>query len=58
MIFLNSRDDLEWAKEVHGVPQNAKAIVIYGNEDAPDKIEWYTKRNPSVNDIPKVIRYA
>jgi len=51
--FLDTTEDLEWLRDVHGI--DTKGIVcaiLYGNEDSPEKIEAF-----AVNDyraIPTV----
>lgn len=69
VILLNSKDDLQWLKDVHIMPllaaSNAryphqkpfrfKSAVLYGNEDYPGKIELYAKKNPLITDEPVVV---
>jgi hypothetical protein len=46
-------DSIAWALEVHvKIPDTGKynAALLYGNEGAPDKIEFYTQREPLVTD--------
>ncbi len=50
--FLSTRDDMKWLKDVHKI--KAKSAVLYGNEDAPTKVEAYSMRSPTVSDIPVV----
>lgn len=41
--LLTERDDLEWARDVHGINiDGIAAIVIEGNEDAPSRLTLYT----------------
>jgi hypothetical protein len=47
---LESKEDLAWAKQVHGLPNVAKYAVLYGNEDSPYVIEFWCKRRPLWND--------
>jgi hypothetical protein len=47
---LWTEDDLEWAREVHGLPREAKYAVLYGNEDAPDQIDWWKMEHPTIED--------
>ena len=47
---LENEEDLNWAKEVHGLPSQAKYAIFHGNEDAPSHIEWWPRVNPTVND--------
>jgi hypothetical protein len=43
---LTSPDDLKWLQDVHNVPAtNFPVAVVYGNEDAPDKVELYAQNN-------------
>lgn len=49
--FLETKDDFEWLRDVHGVnaftgkhqTKRAECALLHGNEDAPDKIELYEK---------------
>ena len=53
--FINTQDDMEWLKDVHLPRLNLKkfkSAVVHGNEDAPDLIEVYEKRDPGVSDTP------
>ncbi len=50
--FLDSAEDMRWLKSVHKI--SAKSAILYGNEDAPTKVEAFRKRSPSVNDTPVV----
>lgn len=41
--FLETADDMKWLKEVHGI--DAKFAMLYGNEDAPTKVEVFTENH-------------
>ena|SRR5689334_16108675 len=51
-------DSIAWAFSEHlgyrdtGAYQSA---VLHGNEDSPDKIEFYLQAEPTVNDKPELI---
>jgi hypothetical protein len=52
IALLNTAEDMRWLRDVH-LPKLAskyKSAVIKGNEDWPDSIEVYEKRNPLVTD--------
>lgn len=55
IAFLNTADDMAWLRDVHlpGLPARFKSAVIHGNEDYPDLIEVYGRRDPEVTD-PRV----
>ena len=48
-------DSIAWAFEVHVNRADEgiyHAAMLYGNEDCPAKIEFYTQAEPTVNDAP------
>ena len=57
MIFLNKKSDVDWGKEVHGLPKNVKSFILYGNEDCPQRIEWFDKKNPKHDEEGVTITY-
>ena len=52
--FINSDEDMAWLRDVHlpNLSHSYKSAVIFGNEDYPDQIEVYEKRDPEVSDRP------
>lgn len=45
-IFLETKDDLNWLRDVHGVEiSGCECAILYGNEDAPRKVETYTNNH-------------
>lgn len=54
-LYLNSAEDLQWAKDVHKVPAATKVVILYGNEDCPERLECYTQEHPKVSDEPFVV---
>lgn len=59
--FLNSPDDCQWLRDtalrgVDGVrPFNS--FVLYGNEDAPDRVDLYTDADPLYRDTCQRIEF-
>lgn len=55
---INTADDMRWLREVHlpRLPSKYKSAVITGNEDYPDRIEVYERRDPRVTDVPAVFK--
>ena len=52
-IFLNNPSDCEWLRSTHlktHAPVDFQSFVIYGNEDAPDKIELFASADPLNTD--------
>lgn len=52
--FMNAPDDVQWLKEtalkgVQALPE-FQSFILYGNEDAPDRIDLYRSIDPSVKD--------
>jgi hypothetical protein len=50
--YMDAPEDIAWAVSVHGVPAETLALVLYGNEDCPDRIECYREAQPLVTDTP------
>jgi hypothetical protein len=54
MKLLNDIEDIAWLetthlkkhKEVHG---KFNSFILYGNEDCPDRVELYKKKEPTIN---------
>ena len=55
LVLINTQDDMQWLKDVH-IPnlnlRKFKSAMVHGNEDAPDLIEVFEKRDPNVSDTP------
>ena len=46
-------DSIAWALETHvGIPDTGRfnAAMLYGNEDCPERIEFYTQAKPLITD--------
>lgn len=44
--FLENPVDMQWLSEVHyKAAYQYKCAIVYGNMDAPDKIELYARNN-------------
>ena len=52
--FLNHPCDVQWLRDVHLAETTPafKSAIIYGNEDAPTKIELYAERMPRYDEQP------
>jgi hypothetical protein len=50
--WLETAEDVQWARDVHGLDARARAALLVGNEDAPVALEWYTKPFPTIDDRP------
>jgi hypothetical protein len=55
---INTADDMRWLREVHlpRFPTKYKSAIIVGNEDYPDRIEVYERRDPRITDVPVVFK--
>jgi hypothetical protein len=55
---INTADDMRWLREVHlpRLPAKYRSAIIVGNEDFPDRIEVYERRDPRVTDVPVVFK--
>ena len=53
---INTAEDMRWLREVHlpRLPAKYKSAIIVGNEDFPDRIEVYARRDPLVTDVPVI----
>ena len=52
-IFLNTKEDCDWLRSTHlNTFQNLnfKSFVLFGNEDAPEKVRLYESNDPLYND--------
>lgn len=58
VAFLNTADDMKWLRDVHlpRLSKKFKSAVIYGNEDYPEMIEVYEKRDPLVTDRKDIFK--
>lgn len=51
--FMNDAESIQWLKDVHvGEKIQFESAIVYGNEDAPDKIELFTAMEPDYRDMP------
>ena len=48
-------DDMIWLAEVHGVPPDMKCAILFGNEDAPARIEAWREYNPHYQTAPDFV---
>jgi hypothetical protein len=53
-ILINTKEDMKWLRDTKlpGLDKKFKSAVIFGNEDYPDKIDVYVKKDPLVTDTP------
>ena len=54
--FINTKRDMRWLRHTHCPGHKAKSAIIHGNEDYPEKVELFSKRNPKISDKPIVCR--
>jgi hypothetical protein len=57
MQIFQDQESLQWARDVHEVPEWAQCIILHGNEDWPEKIECFRDANPSFDDVPNLVVY-
>lgn len=57
-VLLNSDEDMEWLRDVHlpDLPNEYQSAIIYGNEDAPDRIDVFMAREPTIDDVAVVFK--
>jgi hypothetical protein len=59
--FINDPHSIQWLKEVHlkdleNIPP-FRSFVLYGNEDAPTRVELFTLEDPFINDVRTVVKF-
>ena len=55
-VFLNTPEDMQWLREVHGVEGEYNAAIVYGNEDAPYRIELFYSAEPDYGQWPDRVK--
>ena len=55
MELLNTAEDLQWARDVHGAPEWAQCVIVHGNMDYPEKIECYRVSMPRFDAEPDAV---
>jgi len=53
--FLKKASNLRWARDVHCLPAYCRSCMIYGNKDAPERIEGYRVSSPFFDERPACI---
>ena len=51
--FMNSPEDILWLLNTHlkdWLPPPFKSFILYGNEDAPERLDLYASQDPNHND--------
>jgi hypothetical protein len=48
ITYIGGDDDMRWLRDVHwtNLPSDARCALLYGSEDAPEKIEAWRSDNP------------
>ena len=46
--YLDTPEDMQWLRDVHcqDMPADMSCAILYGNEDAPEKVEAWRVNNP------------
>ena len=57
VTVLETEEDIKWLIDVHHVPTNIRFAILYGNEDAPDRIECWSMEDPTVDIKPNLVLY-
>ena len=54
--LINSPDDMQWLADAHltdlNISWKPRSAIINGNEDCPDTIELYPRKDPLYTDLP------
>ena len=58
-ILLQSREDMEWFRDCHfpELPKKFRSLMLFGNEDHPEKIHCYERKRPLITDEATVYHY-
>jgi hypothetical protein len=54
-VGVGAFDSIAWAYEVHlkePDPHDFDSAIIFGTEDSPERIEFYTLESPTITDTP------
>ena len=54
-VFLNTPEDMAWVNEKFGLTGAHGSAIIYGNEDAPEKVELWYAAEPAYNQEPDAV---
>ncbi len=54
--FIDDTDGIAWVRDVHvpTLPAGTRSVVLWGNEDCPDRVDAYRKVAPTVDERPAV----
>ena len=52
MQFINSPEDMAWLADVFKIPGEWGSAIIYGNEDAPSRVELFYSAEPDFDQAP------
>lgn len=55
-IFLDSKEDLEWLRDVHGINIDKVACaILYGNEDSPFKVRTFSRNHIECEGLTYIV---
>jgi hypothetical protein len=54
-VWLDSFEDITWVQDVHNVPADMRCVILYGNEDSPDRIEAWREIAPHYQAPPDFV---
>lgn len=52
MQFINSPEDMAWLDAVFKIPGAWGSAILYGNEDAPSRVELFYSAEPDAYQAP------
>lgn len=55
-VFINTPEDMQWLREVHDVEEEYNSAIVYGNEDAPYRIELFYSAEPDYGQWPDRVK--
>lgn len=54
---LDATEDIAWLRDMHcpALPNDIMFVILYGNEDAPEKVEAWREANPHYQCPPAYV---
>lgn len=62
--YLDDAESREWILNTHAkhmpdawkelIRRSCSAFILYGNEDSPERVDFYGTNSPMINDMPIV----
>jgi hypothetical protein len=58
--FCNEPEDCQWLRDTQPKVRQYEfqSFIIYGNEDAPEKVELFASRDALITDVPILVTFG